>query len=278
MRNYAMTNLTQANPTSPAMSAIRQASLDNKKWILVGAQQAGASPKRMAEIASLPKSTVRRILSNFSRTGIPSTSSPRSHQYKDMAIVEYDSDGNVTNYDDNASTVSSQRLRIQPRAKDLIAYVKAQKALEEAENNKAKTKARSHVNAVASTSHSTPPPSTSEKFLLMTPPQESDTMQRQATTTTMIAPLEKSERRFSLPPSPPLHPAPLDTALPSKSLPPTHEPWTRKDDEVLLKHVFSSVSDRNWTAIENKLQGRHRASICRDRWRKLQAAMLDDQS
>ena len=113
----------------------------------------------------------------------------------------------------------------------------------------------------------------------MTPPQESDTMQRQENnTTTMIAPLEKSERRFSLPPSPPLHPAPLDTALPSKSLPqavpPVHETWTRQDDQILLKHVFSSVSDADWTAIEQKLQGRHRASICRDRWRKLQAAML----
>ncbi|KAI8581629.1 hypothetical protein K450DRAFT_232217 [Umbelopsis ramanniana AG] len=277
MRNYAMTNLTQAKPT--ALSAIQQTSLDNKKWILVGAQQAGASPKRMAEIASLPKSTVRRILSNFSRTGIPSTSSSRSHPYKDMAIVEYDSDGKVTNYDDNASTVS-QRSYIRPRAKDLIAYVKAQRALEEAGNSKTTTKARMHQNVVATTSHSTPPPPTSEKFQLMTPPQESDTMQRQANATaTMIAPLEKSERRFSLPPSPPLHPVPLDTALPSKSLPQAfsvHEPWTKQDDEILLKHVFSSVSDGDWTAIEKKLQGRHRASICRDRWRKLQAAMLDD--
>jgi hypothetical protein len=73
-----MTDLTKAKPTSPAMSAIQRTSLENKKWILVGAQQAGASPKRMAEIASLPRSKVRRIMSNFSRTGIPSTSAPRS--------------------------------------------------------------------------------------------------------------------------------------------------------------------------------------------------------
>jgi hypothetical protein len=87
MRNYAMTNITQAKPTSPAMAAIQRTSLENKKWILVGAQQAGASPKRMAEIASLPKGTVRRILSNFSRTGIPSMSSPRSHACMFYSVI-----------------------------------------------------------------------------------------------------------------------------------------------------------------------------------------------
>jgi Myb-like DNA-binding domain len=117
----------------------------------------------------------------------------------------------------------------------------------------------------------------------MTPPQELDTMQRQENATkTMIAPLEKSDRRLSLPPSPPLHPAPLDTAMPSKSLPqafphpPVDEPWTRQDDQILINHVFSSFSDADWSAIVQKLQGRHDAFICRDRWRKLQAAMLDD--
>ncbi|KAH8548755.1 hypothetical protein BGW37DRAFT_445379 [Umbelopsis sp. PMI_123] len=278
MRNYAMTNLSQSKPTNPTLTTLQWTSLENKKWILVGAQQAGASSKRMAEMANLPRGTVRRILSNFSRTGIPSASSnPRPSQVKDMPIIEYDSDGNITSYEDN-------RARTKPRAKDLIAYVMAQKALDMEAKKKPSAKVHTNRVAIASSSHDKPSAlAPSHRFVLMTPPQESYTMQQQEDTiTTMIAPLGKSERRLSFPPSPPLHPtAPLDTSISEHSLPQpysdphSHERWTRKDDQILLKHVFSSVHDADWHLIEEKLQGRHRASMCRERWIKLQAAMLD---
>lgn len=124
----------------------------------------------------------------------------------------------------------------------------------------------------------------------MTPPQDSVIMQKDNETTTppsMIAPLDHGHRRLSLPPSPPMHPAPLkddDTALMTKATLPRHAPyiqdicayetWTSGDDRILLKHVFSSISEANWTDIESKLNGRHRADMCRLRWKKLQESML----
>ena len=52
------------------------------------------------------------------------------------------------------------------------------------------------------------------------------------------------------------------------------EPWTREDDQMLLKKVFSDLKVANWRNIESQLQGRHKPSLCEQRWKRLQAAML----
>jgi transposase len=65
-----MTKLS-SNRNDANLERARQTNMGNKRWLLVGAYQAGASEKKMAEMAQLPKATVRRILSNFQRTGVP---------------------------------------------------------------------------------------------------------------------------------------------------------------------------------------------------------------
>jgi hypothetical protein len=70
MRNLSMTQLP-SNPSNAGLRQVQRATMANKRWILVGAQQAGANEKKIAEITNLPRVTVRRILSNFQRTGIP---------------------------------------------------------------------------------------------------------------------------------------------------------------------------------------------------------------
>lgn len=67
-----MTPLPQTTHADTALALAQGSNMAQKSWILVGAQQAGASEKKMAEIAQLPRRTVRRILSNFARTGVPS--------------------------------------------------------------------------------------------------------------------------------------------------------------------------------------------------------------
>lgn len=67
-----MTKLPDSHSSDTALSLAQSSSMENKCWILVGAQQAGASEKKMAEIANLPRGTVRRMLTNFARTGIAS--------------------------------------------------------------------------------------------------------------------------------------------------------------------------------------------------------------
>lgn len=43
-----------------------------KRWLIVGAYQAGASEKHVARISGLSKTAVRNIILNYQRTGTPS--------------------------------------------------------------------------------------------------------------------------------------------------------------------------------------------------------------
>jgi hypothetical protein len=44
---------------------------DAKRWLIIGAHQAGASEKRVARISGLSKTAVRHIILNYQRTGDP---------------------------------------------------------------------------------------------------------------------------------------------------------------------------------------------------------------
>lgn len=278
-----MTPLPQTTHADTALALAQGSNMAQKSWILVGAQQAGASEKKMAEIAQLPQRTVRRILSNFARTGVPSIPMQTSRKVKDMPIVEYDDQGNVTNYDENKAPSAIDRSRRKPTAKELISYVMAQNEKEKQRKQEQAQRQKEHVKPTH------PPATAAQPFLLMTPPQEADTMHhnRDVSPITMIAPLERGKRSPSLPPSPPLQPASFknDPSVTKSSLPqpakqrsPTrhYEPWTREDDHILLKHVFSHINDANWAEVGFKLQGRHSAEVCRVRWKKLQTALLQD--
>ena len=44
---------------------------DAKRWLVIGAYQAGANVKKIARLCGLNQSAVRRIILNFKRTGSP---------------------------------------------------------------------------------------------------------------------------------------------------------------------------------------------------------------
>jgi transposase len=46
-------------------------SSEAKRWLIIGAHQAGASEKRVARISGLSKTAVRHIILNYQRTGNP---------------------------------------------------------------------------------------------------------------------------------------------------------------------------------------------------------------
>ncbi|KAG2178021.1 hypothetical protein INT43_003274 [Umbelopsis isabellina] len=264
-----MTNFA-SNRHNVSLERAQQTSMANKRWLLVGAQQAGASERRIAELAQLPRATVRRILSNFQRTGVPSLPPRQRRKVQDMSLVEYDEGGNITNHSEDVLSVK-QRGPGKPRARDLIAYVLAQKALE---NEKKK---QSHKKVQDFKSAPTLQPATSKPQLqVMTPPHESDKMPPSPTfEQAMVAPLGNDGRRVSLPPSPPLHPV-LSSKRPCKDFQDIQgfEPWTKQDDLILLKQVFRSIRTDDWQEIDGKLNGRHNATMCQQRWAQLQSAML----
>lgn len=45
---------------------------DAKRWLIIGAHQAGASDKKIARMCGVNQPSVRRIILNFKKTGSPS--------------------------------------------------------------------------------------------------------------------------------------------------------------------------------------------------------------
>lgn len=62
--NFFIWLLMTSNTTSKNAS-------DAKRWLIIGAHQAGASEKRVARISGLSKTAVRHIILNYQRTGDP---------------------------------------------------------------------------------------------------------------------------------------------------------------------------------------------------------------
>ncbi|KAI8334666.1 hypothetical protein BC941DRAFT_431826 [Chlamydoabsidia padenii] len=75
---------------------------DAKRWLIIGAHQAGASEKRVARISGLSKTAVRHIILNYQRTGDPCLPKREPKKVKEKLLVEYDENGNLILSDDEA--------------------------------------------------------------------------------------------------------------------------------------------------------------------------------
>ncbi|KAI7865605.1 hypothetical protein BDF14DRAFT_1699570, partial [Spinellus fusiger] len=71
-----------------------------KRWLIVGAYQAGAHEKQVARIAGLSRTAVRHILLNYQRTGSPSLPKRVSSKEKTKPVIEYDENGNIIDSED----------------------------------------------------------------------------------------------------------------------------------------------------------------------------------
>jgi hypothetical protein len=88
-----------------------------KRWMIVGAYQAGASERKIARLSGLSTTAVRHIILNYQQTGIPSIPKkvPKRgtidyyinrhityffYLVREKLIVEYDEDGNIIESED----------------------------------------------------------------------------------------------------------------------------------------------------------------------------------
>lgn len=86
-----------------------------KRWLIIGAHQAGATDKKIARMCGVNQPSVRRIILNFQKTGSPSIprklsqkgNNHNDNQYntdvsivKSKPIVEYDEQGNLIDSED----------------------------------------------------------------------------------------------------------------------------------------------------------------------------------
>ncbi|KAL0089522.1 hypothetical protein J3Q64DRAFT_1729048 [Phycomyces blakesleeanus] len=82
-----------------------------KRWLIVGAYQAGAPEKQVARIAGLSRTAVRHIILNYQRTGSPSIPKKLSSKVKLKPVVEYDEDGNLIDSDEEEEVEKEQAQR-----------------------------------------------------------------------------------------------------------------------------------------------------------------------
>ncbi|KAI7902161.1 uncharacterized protein BX663DRAFT_422566, partial [Cokeromyces recurvatus] len=71
-----------------------------KRWLIIGAYEAGATEKHIARISGLSKTAVRNIILNYKRTGIPCLPKRIPNKIKQKLIVEYDENGELIITDD----------------------------------------------------------------------------------------------------------------------------------------------------------------------------------
>ncbi|CAO3673893.1 hypothetical protein G6F70_006883 [Rhizopus microsporus] len=71
-----------------------------KRWMIVGAYQAGASERKIARLSGLSTTAVRHIILNYQQTGIPSIPKKVPKRVREKLIVEYDEDGNIIESED----------------------------------------------------------------------------------------------------------------------------------------------------------------------------------
>ncbi|KAI9280652.1 hypothetical protein BY458DRAFT_417668, partial [Sporodiniella umbellata] len=70
-----------------------------KRWMIIGAHQAGATERKIARISGLSTTAVRQIILNHQLNGTPSIPKQIPKRVREKLIVEYDENGNIIDSD-----------------------------------------------------------------------------------------------------------------------------------------------------------------------------------
>ncbi|KAI8076481.1 uncharacterized protein B0P05DRAFT_546032 [Gilbertella persicaria] len=227
-----------------------------KRWLVIGAYQAGANDKKIARLCGLNQSAVRRIILNFKKTGSPSIPRGLSARDKSKPFIEYDEQGHIIDSEEEEEEVQqselSKKIRARrPSAKDLIAYVlnKAQQ--------KQTTFVKQEEEEIVVEEHT-------NKWRPPTPPRD-PTHPPQATN------LNHHRRSILSPPlsEPSISPKPkYDTMIRG------YETWTMEDDKILMAHVLTRLSGGRWQEVSTKLRSKHSPELCEKRWEVLRDLLV----
>ncbi|KAL7316904.1 hypothetical protein PS15m_003330 [Mucor circinelloides] len=233
-------------------STTSQDKRDAKRWLIIGAYQAGATEKQIARMCGINQPSVRRTILNFKKTGSPTLPRGLTPKEKSKPFLEYDGDGNLIDSDDeNTDIVSTssdsplkEKIRARrPSAKDLIAYVLS-KAQQPEKNVFVKHEEQ-------------------EKWRPPTPPRDSNCSDKQIKAT--------NDTRSML--SPPVSEPSISPKLEHEFIR-GYETWTMDDDKILMAHVLTRLSGCRWKEAEAKLRGKHSADVCEKRWEVLRSLLI----
>ncbi|OBZ85460.1 hypothetical protein A0J61_06502 [Choanephora cucurbitarum] len=210
-----------------------------KRWLIVGAFQAGASEKHIARISGLSRTAVRNIILNYRRTGIPCLPKKIPNKIRQKLIVEYDENGEIILTDEDEQEeqkqVSSRRSRRGSRKSNTMWH---EKDIDPVAINSFNDM---RISGPASTSQDT----SSNHY------------------STLFEPSSSQSQPARLPP-----PTKYDQDIRG------YELWTHEDDILLLSYVLYSLRGGGWSELEARFNGRHSARLCYDRWKYLKSLLL----
>ncbi|KAK4510456.1 COPII coat GTPase [Mucor velutinosus] len=236
-------------------STASQDERDAKRWLIIGAYQAGANERQIARMCKINQPSVRRTILNFKKTGSPTLPRGLTPKEKSKPFLEYDGEGNLIDSDDEESTdIASTSLPTdsplkakirarRPSAKDLIAYVLSKAQQPE------KSVFVKHEEQ--------------EKWRPPTPPRDSNCNDKQIKAT--------NDTRSIL--SPPVSEPSISPKQEHEFIR-GYETWTMDDDKILMAHVLTRLSGCRWKEAEAKLRGKHSADVCEKRWEVLRSLLI----
>ncbi|KAI8997220.1 hypothetical protein BDB01DRAFT_770297 [Pilobolus umbonatus] len=226
--------------------------LEQRRWFIIGAHQAGAKCSQIARLAGVSPSVVRNSIIRFKKTGSPlitrqTTKGHSIHRPYDnngkLIDSEDESIDDISDMEDGLLMPTKRRLKPrQPSVKDLIEYVLL-KAQQSDVSFYPVQQQKGEIRIMKSNNKWRPP----------TPPQDphhSTSHPDVITTTPLLL-------------SPTLSDASFD-----------HPSWSKEEDKILMTHVLTRLSGCRWKEAEAKLKGKHTADSCEKRWNMLRDLLI----
>ncbi|KAK4509521.1 uncharacterized protein ATC70_007873 [Mucor velutinosus] len=245
-----------------------------KRWLIVGAYQAGATEKHVARIAGLSRTAVRNIILNYKKTGTPCIPKKIPNKVRQKLIVEYDENGELIDSDNEQEEAA-------PTAKKDIQMIGIEERYHEPQqpqqhinnsiqsNRSSKKKKKSHAQHAFRNGISTKDMISYalDQMRISESTQQIRQLPSPTTPQTMTSPMSFAS---SSPSMPVRLPPPSKTDQDVRG----YEVWSHEDDMILLNHVLYHLHGGGWADLEIKFEGRHSARLCYDRWKHLKSLLL----
>ncbi|GAN06700.1 hypothetical protein MAM1_0133d06188 [Mucor ambiguus] len=246
-----------------------------KRWLIVGAYQAGATEKHVARIAGLSRTAVRNIMLNYKNTGKPCIPKKIPNKVRQKLIVEYDENGELIDSDNEqeesvpTANKGIQMIGMEERHHEpqqpqqhISNSIQSNRPSKKKKKSQAQPAFQNGITTKDMISYAM------DQMRISELAQQVQQLPSPATPQTMTSPISFASP--SLPPMPAKLPPPSKTDQDIRG----YEVWSHEDDMILLNHVLYHLHGGGWADLEIKFEGRHSARLCYDRWKHLRSLLI----
>ncbi|KAI8971443.1 hypothetical protein BDF20DRAFT_915265 [Mycotypha africana] len=272
--------------TSPAAD-------EAKRWMVIGAYQAGASEGRIAKISNLSRPAVRNILLNYKRTGRPSIPAKIPKKVRQKLLVEYDENGELV----VSSDEEKEWIDISDTSEDEHNSQSQRIIVDQGKSTGSRSSHMSTIldmndmltAAAASVDDLRILHSNSMSFeglqnwtnVFYTPVSATAFAIERIIYPSSIPAFSTNAKKRRSPYFPRYQSSYKKASNTSSSTCPYNQDitgysiWTHEDDVILLNYVLHHLYSGGWSRLaESRFNGRHTARLCYDRWKSIRSLLL----